>query len=82
MTIGLGIIVFYTIKLNEKFIYLLIIGFVPIAIDGFGQLLKFWESLDIIRLITGLLVGIVSGIAIGIIIDETREIFKSKKNEN
>ena len=77
--IGLGIMVFYTIKLDKKFLYLIIIGLVPIGIDGVGQLLKFWVSNNITRLITGLLIGIICGIAIGIIIDELREMFKFEK---
>jgi uncharacterized membrane protein len=70
IVIGLGFMVFYKIDLNEKFIYLIIIGIIPIGIDGIGQLFNFWESTNIIRLVTGLLVGIVCGIAIGVIIDE------------
>ena len=62
----------YTIQLNEKFLFVIIIGIVPIGIDGVGQLLGFWESTYIIRLITGLLAGIVSGIALGLIIDELK----------
>ncbi len=77
--IGLGFMVFYKIKLNEKFLILLIIGIVPIGIDGIGQLFGFWESTNIIRLITGLLVGIVCGIAIALIIDEIINLLKEKK---
>ena len=77
--VGLGIMVFYTITLDKKFLYLIIIGLVPIGIDGVGQLLKLWVSNNLTRLITGLLIGIICGIAIGIIIDELREMFKFKK---
>ena len=79
LAIGLGFMVFYKIELNVKFLYLIIIGLVPIGIDGVGQLLKIWESNNLTRLITGLMIGIVCGIAIGIIIDESREIFRFKK---
>ena len=68
--IGLGFMVFYKIELNEKFLILILIGIVPIGIDGVGQLFQLWESTNIIRLITGLLIGIVCGIAIALIIDE------------
>jgi uncharacterized membrane protein len=68
--IGLGLMVLYKIELDEKFLFLIIIGIVPIGIDGIGQLLGFWESTNIVRLITGLLAGIVCGIAIALIIDE------------
>lgn len=82
LAIGLGIMVFFTIKLDQKFLFLIIIGLVPIGIDGVGQLLKLWESNNFTRLITGLLIGIVCGISIGIIIDELKEMIKpQKKNE-
>jgi len=68
--IGLGFMIFYKIDLNEKFLFLILIGIVPIGIDGLGQLLELWESTNITRLITGLLAGIICGIAIALIIDE------------
>ncbi len=77
--VGLGFMVFYKIKLNEKFLFLIIIGIVPIGADGIGQLLQLWESTNIIRLITGLLAGIVCGIAIALIIDEIIELIAVKK---
>lgn len=40
---------------------ILIISILPLAIDGTGQLFGFWESINIIRLITGSLAGFVSG---------------------
>jgi len=79
--IGLGFMIFYKIVLDEKFLILIIIGIVPIAIDGVGQLLNLWESTNIVRFITGLLVGIVTGLAIGIIIDELKDL-KIKKIES
>ena len=79
LTIGLGFMLFYKIVLNEKFLILILIGILPIGIDGIGQLFQLWESNNIIRLITGVLIGIICGIAIGIIIDELRDIIKSKK---
>ncbi len=78
LAIGLGFMVIYKIELNEKFLYLIFIGLIPIGIDGLGQLFGFWESTNAIRLITGLLVGIVCGIAIGIIIDEIKSLVKEK----
>jgi len=81
LAIGLGFMIFYKIELDEKFVFVLIIGIVPIGIDGVGQLFGLWESTNIARVITGLAVGIVCGIAIGIIIDEIREMINSKKNK-
>jgi uncharacterized membrane protein len=74
LAIGLCFMVFYKIELDEKFLFLIIIGIVPIGIDGIGQLLNFWESNNIIRLITGLLAGIVCGLAIALIVDEIRSL--------
>ncbi|PNX51737.1 MAG: hypothetical protein BV456_02085 [Thermoplasmata archaeon M8B2D] len=82
IAIGLGFMIFYKIELNEKFVLLIILALVPIGLDGTGQLFGFWESNNIIRLITGLLVGFVCGIAIGIIIDESREIYNSRKRKS
>ena len=82
IAIGLGFMVFYLIELNEKFIFALLIGLVPIGIDGVGQLVGYWESTNLIRFLTGILVGIVCGIAIGIIIDEVKNIRKIKKRRD
>ncbi len=81
LAIGLGFMVFYKIELNEKFLFLIIIGLVPIGIDGLGQLIGFWESNNIIRIVTGLLVGFVCGVAIGVIIDEIRELIQKRKGK-
>jgi len=78
LAIGLGFMVLYRIELNEKFLILILIGLLPIGIDGLGQLFGFWESTNIIRLITGLLIGFVCGVAIGLIIDEIRD-FKERR---
>jgi len=78
LVIGLGFMIFYKIELNDKFLILILIGIVPIAIDGVGQLLHLWESTNIIRLITGLLAGIVTGFAIGIIIEELIDLKRKK----
>jgi uncharacterized membrane protein len=82
LAIGLGFMVLYTIELNEKFLIALIAALFPISIDGIGQLIGFWESTNLIRIFTGLPVGIICGIAIGIILDELRtmRIFRSLNN--
>jgi uncharacterized membrane protein len=81
ITIGLGFLIFFKIPLDKKFLYLILIGVIPIGIDGVGQFFQLWESNNIIRLITGLLIGIICGIAIGLIIEELREIIKLKKSK-
>ena len=82
LAVGLGFLVFYKIPLNEKFLYVIIIGLIPIGIDGVGQLFKLWESTNVMRVITGLLIGFVCGVAIGLIIDEIRDLLTEKKKEN
>ncbi len=72
LAIGLGFMVVLTIALNEKFLIAIALALLPIGIDGVGQLLGFWESTNLIRMLTGLPAGIICGVAIGIIIDELR----------
>jgi uncharacterized membrane protein len=79
LAFGLGVMVFYSISLTEKFIFVILVGLGPIGVDGVGQLFGLWESTNSIRLITGLLAGCVCGIAIGIIIDETTSMIKEKR---
>ena len=81
IAVGLGFMFFYKIRLNEKFIFIMLIGLVPIGIDGLGQLFGFWESNNLTRVITGILIGIVCGLAIGIIIDEINEIYNERKTK-
>jgi uncharacterized membrane protein len=81
LAIGLGFMVFYQIKLDERFLYFIVLGFLPIAIDGVGQLFGFWESSNSIRVITGLLAGVTCGVTIGIIVDELKTI-RYFKNQN
>jgi len=82
IAIGLGFLTFYHIELDEKFIYLILLGLIPIGIDGTLQLIKVWESTNIIRVITGLLAGCITGFAIGIIIHEINEIIKKEKKKS
>jgi uncharacterized membrane protein len=70
IVIGIGIMIFYSIELNNKFLIAVFLGILPLGIDGVGQLIGLWESTNIIRLLTGSITGIVCGLAIGIIIDE------------
>lgn len=81
LAIGLGFMVFYEVKLDERFLYVILIGFLPIAVDGIGQLFGFWESNNSIRVITGLLAGVTCGVTVGIIIDEIKTI-RYFRNQN
>ncbi|MEF8848599.1 MAG: DUF2085 domain-containing protein [Candidatus Thermoplasmatota archaeon] len=80
LLIGVGFMFFYRIVLDEKFVFILLAGFLPMVFDGFGQLFGFWESTNMIRVFTGLLVGILCGISTGVIVDEASSFFdKSEK---
>ena len=78
LSMGLLFISFFKVPLDELFIFVIILSLVPIGIDGVGQLLGFWESTNIIRVITGIIIGVPSGIAIGLIIDEATNWLKTK----
>ena len=79
LAFGIGFMVLYTIDLNEKFFIAIIFSLVPLGIDGIGQLLGFWESTNVIRILTGLPAGIICGVALGIIFDELRSLHFFKK---
>jgi len=80
IALGLLAMVFFIIDLNEKLLLAILLGLVPIGVDGAGQLLGFWESTNLIRFSTGLLAGGVCGLAIGVIIDEIITIRLNIKN--
>ena len=82
VAIGLGFIVFYKIELNERLLFAIIIGIVPIGIDGVGQLFGLWESTNAIRFVTGMLAGLVCGMVIGLIMDEINNVFKHNKRKD
>ena len=81
LAIGLGWMVFYTMELTEKFVYAILLALLPIGVDGVGQLFGFWESTNVLRLLTGLPAGFICGVALGIIYDEIRsfQVFKKTK---
>jgi len=79
LAFGLGFMVLYSIELNEKFFIAIIFSLVPMGVDGIGQLLGFWESTNVVRILTGLPAGMVCGVALGIIFDELRSMHFIKK---
>ena len=78
LALGLGFMIFFKIMLDEKFLVVMLLGIFPIGIDGIGQLFGLWESTNLIRFVTGLLVGAICGISIGLIIDEIKELKRKK----
>lgn len=82
LSVGIGLMVFFSIK-NYSLFFIGFIGSVGLlGIDGVGQLLGLWESTNLIRFITGIIVGIFTGIAIGLIFEEIQKYEKIKKIEN
>ncbi len=68
LAVGVAILIFLNLELN---IIWIILGLVPMAIDGGIQLLDIgYESTNPVRFITGLLAGIVTGLALGYIVSE------------
>jgi uncharacterized membrane protein len=81
LALGLGFMVLYAIELNEKFFIAIIFSLLPLGIDGIGQLLGFWESTNVVRILTGLPAGMLCGVALGIIFDELRSMHFFNKNK-
>ncbi len=73
LVIGAGIAVFRYIVFKWQWI---VIGLLPIGVDGMGQLFGFWESINPVRLITGIGAGILTGLAVAVIIQELCQIIK------
>jgi uncharacterized membrane protein len=74
VTVGLGFMMIYTIKLSTKFAIAMILSLVPLGVDGIGQLFGFWESTNVLRVLTGFPAGLICGIALGIIFDELQSL--------
>ncbi|HEC89912.1 MAG TPA: DUF2085 domain-containing protein [Thermoplasmatales archaeon] len=73
LAIGLGVSMRAMFGLSERLILFIVIGILPLAIDGLFQLFGLWESNNILRVTTGVLAGFTTGIAIAVIVDEIRE---------
>jgi uncharacterized membrane protein len=72
LALGLLFMIFYTIQLDGKFLFIALLCVFPMGLDGVSQLIGLWESTNLIRFITGLLTGFICGVAIGVIIDELK----------
>ena len=70
LTLGVGVMIFSRIENHFLFFIGFICSIAFLGVDGVGQLLDLWESTNLIRLITGLLVCFFTGLAIGLITDE------------
>jgi uncharacterized membrane protein len=73
VSFGFGISIFIRVKIDKnihkKFLIPLVIGYLPLAIDGTGQLVGLWHSTNILRVLTGTFAGSAFGIIFGMAID-------------
>ena len=81
LAVGLVITIVLKFPLDMKFLALLVLGLIPLAIDGTGQFVGLWESTNTLRMITGLITGIITGIALGVIIDELKSLRSLEKTK-
>jgi len=74
IVIGMLLSIIMKIKLTGKCIVFVLFSVVPLGIDGTGQLLGYWVSTNILRILTGLLAGMGVGIALAVSIVEMQRI--------
>lgn len=74
LAVGLGFMLIYTVELQTKFLIAIAISLAPMGVDGIGQLFGFWESTNVLRVLTGVPAGMICGIALGIIFDELQSL--------
>jgi uncharacterized membrane protein len=76
LAIGAALLIFMSLELH---IFWILLGLVPMALDGGIQLITSYESTNPMRFLTGSLAGIVTGIALGYIVSEIGKIVVFKK---
>jgi len=77
LAVGAAILMFLDLELH---IFWILLGLVPMGIDGGVQLLSgTYESTNLLRFITGSLAGLVTGIALGYIVSELGKIIVLKR---
>lgn len=76
LALGVGLVAFIRIELKW---WWLVGGLVPMGVDGGLQMVTSYESINIIRVITGGLAGMVTGFAIGVIVFEVAEVVKYER---
>lgn len=76
LAIGAALLIFFSLELH---IFWILLGLVPMALDGGIQLITSYESTNLMRFLTGSLAGIVTGIALGYIVSELGKIVINKR---
>lgn len=85
LAIGAAIATFVWIDLKW---WLLLLGIIPIGLDGGLQLITSYESNNVLRIFTGTLLGVVTMLAVGLVVIELSEFtklrlkFKKFKNKD
>ncbi len=74
--VGFGIYLAFNFRIKEKHLWIMLVFIAPLFVDGIGQLLGFWESTNLIRIVTGFLAGSISSIFLSFMITE---LYRSKK---
>ena len=82
IVVGLLCITFLEVPQDFRLAWVFLLGLLPIMVDGGGQLLGLWESTNVVRLLTGLLAGVVGGLGIGVLLEELRDILLIRKEKN
>ena len=76
LTVGAAILIFLSLELH---IFWILLGLVPMGLDGGIQLITDYESTNLMRFLTGSIAGIVTGIALGYIVSEIGKIVVMKR---
>ena len=77
----LGLLGFAVIRVPDdgRLAWMVVLGLVPLMVDGGGQFFGWWISVNAVRLVTGLLAGLVGGVCFGLLISEVESILKKKR---
>ncbi len=76
--LGLVVMAFVAVPLDSRLAWVFVVGLLPLMVDGGGQLLGLWESTNVVRLVTGVLAGVVGGLGIGILVTEFADVVRKK----
>jgi uncharacterized membrane protein len=77
LALGAAIATFVWIDLKW---WLLVLGIIPIGLDGGLQLITSYESNNVLRIFTGSLLGVVTMLAVGLVVIELSEFAKLRMN--
>jgi uncharacterized membrane protein len=79
LVVGLVVMACLVVPVDSRLGWMVVVGLIPMAVDGGGQLVGWWVSTNAIRFVTGLAAGVVGGIACGLIVVELRSLVRGLK---